>query len=492
MKTISKITTLILSCLFALSLFACEQTATTEPPVEPAGPPPEEETEEIKFYDDKGAYDAIIDKTQYNWSDSENLRNGVFSDGETVKNYATFSQVVLDDGSVSGAYYSTTETPSITYITGADLITDSSVDASIRSGLKGAHDGDKVMAGIAENNFIKIVNEKKKTLRLTVKPQCTLQEFEEADYMAFKIAIYNESTGENAANTETVYFKNRPIMRLFRCTWYEVKIPLDMWRDVGDQSVYADKAALFGSLNGEVVSGDRNKGLCLQISAPKADGSTANNYTAYISDFTLGVEKIETSLGRNIANLSETAVFNDKTCTTNTFIYWGETEKVRRTDESDVSRSIIKYSMPDHDGGNIAVIPQKKLAQIQQYDYIYVTMYIETENPFPFEVGINGSYHVTDKKANTLIKGMSNNAVLVSANKWITYKIPIKGVVEKFYARLKANRVYTATNIPYVYYQNSMPLFYINGEYIHTQDADAKTQTYGFDLYISRIFLVKE
>lgn len=492
MKKLKKLCVCLLSEIFAFSFVACAKTPTSTSESSSSSVEVEEEPTELAPYDDKGAYDAIIDKTQYNWSDSENLLNGAFSNGETVKSYATLSQAVLDDGSVSGAYYSTTEKPNITYITGADLITDSSIDASIRSGLKGSHDDDAVMAGIAENNFIKIVNEKKKTLQLTVKPQCTLQEFEEADYIAFKIAIYNESTGETAANTETVYFKNRPLMRLFRCTWYEVKIPLDMWRDVGDKSAYADKAALFGSLNDEVVSGDRSKGLCLQIAAPKSDGSTANNYTAYISDFTLGVEKIEASLGRNIANLSETAVFNDKTCTTNTFIYWGETEKVRRTDESDVSRSIIKYSMPDHDGGNIAVIPQKKLAQIQQYDYIYVTMYIETENPFPFEVGINGSYHVTDKKANTLIKGIPNNPVLVSANKWITYKIPIKGVVEKFYARLKVNRVYTATNIPYVYYQNSMPLFYINGEYIHTQDAEAKTQTYGFDLYISRIFLVKE
>lgn len=490
MKITSKITTLILSCLFAFSLFACEQTATVEPPVEPTAPPAEE-TEGINFYDDGGKYDAVIDKAEYAWSDSEGLLDGAFSDGETAKTYAAVSQTALDNGSISGAYYSTTETPSISYLSGTELLSDPNVDESIRNASKGSHDSDQVMDGLAEQNFIKIVNEKRKTLQLTVKPQCALQEFLEADYMAFKIAVYNESTGENAANTETVYFKNRPIMRLFRCTWYEVKIPLDIWRDVGDKSAYADKAALFGSLNDESVGGDMSKGLCLQISALKSDGNAANNYTAYISDFTLGVENVEESLGRNLANLSETAVFNDKTCTTNTFIYWGETEKVRRADESDVSRSIIKYAMPDYDGGNIAVIPQKKLAQIQKYDYIYVTMYIETNNPFPLEVGINGSYHVTDKKANTLIKGIPNNAVLVSANKWITYKIPIKGVVEKFYARLKVNRVYTATNIPYIYYQNAMPLFYINGEYINTEDPDVKTETYGFNVYISRIFLVK-
>lgn len=491
MRKAKKITTLIFSFVFAFSLFACGKKGQIESPVE-SSTPPVEETGKNECYDDGGKYDAIIDKAEYNWSDSDGLLDGAFSDGETVKTYATISQTALDSGAIAGAYYSTTEKPNVTYLRGADLLVDGNVDESIRSASKGSHDDDSIMEGIAESNFVKIVNEKKKTLQLTVKPQCSLQEFEEADYMAFKIAIHNESTGENAANTETVYFKNRPIMRLFRCTWYEVKIPLDIWRDVGDKSAYADKAALFGSLSGETVGGDMSKGLCLQISAPKSDGSSANNYTAYISDFTLGVEKVEGNLGRNLANLSQTAVFNDKTCTTNTFIYWGATEKVRRMDECDVSRSIIQYSMPDYDGGNIAVIPQKKLTQIQKYDYIYVTMYIETDNPFPFEIGINGSYHVTDKKANTLIKGISNNAVLVSANKWITYKIPIKGVVEKFYARLKANRVYTATNIPYVYYQNSMPLFYINGEYINTQDATAKTQTYGFNLYISRIFLVKE
>ena len=127
----------------------------------------------------------------------------------------------------------------------------------------------------------------------------------------------------------------------------------------------------------------------------------------------------------------------------------------------------------------------------------------ETENPFPLQVGINGRYNVTSKIVEPLLNGMDQRGVLVSANKWITYKIPIMGYLEKFYGRLQVNRVYTDANLPRVYYQNAMPLFFVNGEYINEMLPEkkmelygrtdvTKTQTYGMNVYVSRIFLVKE
>lgn len=64
--------------------------------------------------------------------------------------------------------------------------------------------------------------------------------------------------------------------------------------------------------------------------------------------------------------------------------------------------------------------------------------------------------------------------------------------MEKFFGRLQVNRVYTDANLPRVYYQNAMPLFFVNGEFANEEEAETKTQTYGMNVYVSRIFLVKE
>lgn len=476
MKKFRKITTVILSFLLALPLFACEETGTTEPPVGPTTPPAEEPTGEVEFFDDGGKYDAIIDKAEYSWSDSDGLLDGAFSDGATKKTYATFSSLSIGDGSVVGVYKSTTISPQMSVLSGGDLLNDNTVNQDIRNGVKGSDDSDKVMDGLEESNFLKIQSEGEKFVELNIKPQCTLQEFCEADFMSFKICFYNEEGKAGTTDiTEGIYFNDRQLLRMFRCTWYEIKIPLSLYFDG-----YEDKAALYDSLMGDAA---------LSVVGRNA----TNEFVTYISDIKLGVDEIDETLGRNLTSLTQTATFLEKsTCTTNTWVYWATTEKVRRLDESDRERQLIKYSYENNDGLNIAVIPTKKLEQIQQYDYVYVTMYIETENPFPIEVGINGSYQNSAKKANVVIKGMSQNSVLVSANKWITYKIPVKGYLEKFYGRLQLNRVYTAANIPYVYYQNAMPLFFVNGEYINGVDAEAKTEVYGMNVYVSRIFLVKE
>ncbi len=493
MKKITKITTWILSAICSLSLFACTQTSTSEPP-SASNPAPEEPTDEVGFYDDGGKYDAIIDSAEYSWSDSDGLCDGVFSDGAVEKDYATFSSETLGDGSVVAYYSKISDVPQTSVLSGAQLLSDISVDESIRLGLKGSYEGDNVMQGLATDTFLKIENTGYKTLRLNLKPKCTAGEFEQADFLSFKLCIYNESTNENESNTVTVYFKNRPLLRVFRCGWYEVKVPLAFWLDTGDKAVYSDKEALYRSLNDEAVSGDRSKGLCLQIVAPKSNGSSANDYVAYISNVKLGVDEIDETLGRDFANLTQTREFtmNKKVCSTNTWVYWSDTEIVRRADECDVSRQLVKYAMPQDDGMNVAVVPAKSLRQIQKYDYLYITMYIETENPFPLQVGINGRYNVTSKSVEPLLSGMDQRGVLVSANKWITYKIPIRGYLEKFYGRLQVNRVYTDANLPRVYYQNAMPLFFVNGEFANKEEAETKTETYGMNVYVSRIFLVKE
>ena len=487
MKKCKKTICFLLAGLFAFALTACV-------PTEPVAEPPEEPTEqptEPTVYDDKGAYDAIVDKVPYEWDDGEGVLDGAFSDGATVKPYATFSQAYVDGGNIAEVNAASGAEPlGIRYLTGEELIYDAYVDTNIRAGSKGSHDDDTTLTGLEEKTYIEVQSEGKKTVYLSMKPDCTLEAFEEADYISFAMCMDNASTGSNSSNTVAVSFKGIGLMTLYRCTWYEIKVPLDCWRNTNDKSVYDTKEALYNSLTGAESETDESEGVFFKLVSSAADGTDAADYTVYISDMSLGVEEIDEGLGRELTVLTETASFHEKELLTNTHIYWGTTEKVRRLDEGGVNKNMVKYIFSNYDGGNFAVVPKKKLAQIVKYDYICVTMYIETENPSPIEVGINGKWDVKPKSASRIYKTLNTqNQIYVSANKWITYKIPIEDIMPVYYAGLTLNRLYTATGVSYDYEYNSLPLFYINGDFATRNDPEDKT--YGFNLYVSRIFLTK-
>lgn len=117
-------------------------------------------------------------------------------------------------------------------------------------------------------------------------------------------------------------------------------------------------------------------------------------------------------------------------------------------------------------------------------------MFIETENPNAFEVGINGKWDVKPKSASRIYSALpTQNQIFVSANKWITYKIPVQTVMPAYYAGLTLNRQYTVAGSSYTYEHDSLPLFYINGDF--ETRSDSQDKTYGFNLYVSRILLTK-
>jgi hypothetical protein len=98
---------------------------------------------------------------------------------------------------------------------------------------------------------------------------------------------------------------------------------------------------------------------------------------------------------------------------------------------------------------------------------------------------------VNPKAVSRIYKTLNTqNQILDSANKWITYKFPIQEIMPYYYAGLTTNRIYTAANVSYTYEYNVLPLFYINGDF--ATYTDPNDQTYGFNLYVSKIFLVKE
>ncbi len=501
MKKIKKTICFLLASVFAISLTAC--TLPTPPSSGSSSSTANSSSVEISSsenssieentpYDDNGEYDAVIDKAVYEWDDSEGVADGVFADGATSKPYATFTQAYVDGGKVAETMTTEeTQLSEITYVTGADLVNDPYVDNSIKAGVKGSHDDDTVLQGLSEQNYLKIVSKKKKYTYLTIKPDCTVEEFVEADYIRFAVCMYNTATGTNSSNKLTLNFKNIGLMQLYRCTWYEVKIPLDCWQNANDRSEYASKADLYNSLMDVENAKDKTQGIFLRMTSSAKDGQDAASYTAYISDMTLGVESVNKDLGRNFTDLTETKTFHDKEYLVNTNIWWGTTEKVRRLDESGVNKNMVKYSFPKYDGGDFSVMPKKKLAQVMQYDYLYITMFIETDNPNPIEIGVNGKYDVNPKAVSRIYKTLNTqNQILVSANKWITYKIPIQEIMPYYYAGLTTNRIYTAANVSYTYEYNVLPLFYINGDF--ATYTDPNDQTYGFNLYVSKIFLVKE
>ena len=86
---------------------------------------------------------------------------------------------------------------------------------------------------------------------------------------------------------------------------------------------------------------------------------------------------------------------------------------------------------------------------------------------------------------------MGNYNVLVSATKWITLKFPVQAVAP-LYARMQANKIFTIAESSQTFLFEGVALFYVNGNYILQEDAAAKTEKYGFNLYLSRVFLGRE
>ena len=495
MKKIKRFTLIVSASIFALSLFACQPTAevSSQPSSsESSSSAPVEEMEEINYYDDEGKYDAIIDDTEYAWSDSEGLQNGEFSDGTTSKPYASFTQASVENGEVTARYSNAETAPSVSYVSGTELANDVTLDSIIKRGECGSHD-DAMSYDIASNNYAVIKNtDKKKSCKISIKPQCTQEEFLEADYIKFYVCLYNPPVDSSQSrNTVTMYFKNTNVLRLFRCTWYEIKIPLEIWRSCSGGFSYHNKEALYSSLMGETVQGDNAnlKGVFLQLTALYADGDARNEYTLYVSSPTLGVENVDETLGRDLSNLTETALYNGKELPCNSYMYWGNTSVVRRKNEENIPVSMLEFSS-NYNGGNVVVIPQKRYSQVEKYDYVYITMYIETENPNAIEIGVNGYYNVNYKTLSSYESWVDNYKTLVSPNKWITVKFPVRALAP-LYARMQTNRWFTVADDSRNFQQEGVGLFYVNGN-TETFEKDETGKKYPFKLYLSRVFLVKE
>lgn len=479
MRILKKFLIYILSVTFALGAFGC---GGKNPPQEPLPENPTPSTPTLVAYDDKNAYSAKgYDSNDYGWSDFTDAYNGSFPDGDTKKPFSTLNSGVAattDNGEAQ-----------LTYYQGASFKKDKTIDQEITSGVLGSYQGDDSFA-IADDEKIACFSIKdSKNATLSVAPTCLQQDFCDADNIVFYLAISHPFGGENRSVTLTVKdIFGAKLITLYRSRWYKVTLSVDSYLNYYGGYNFQSKADYFNKLK---------DGAILQFTSSESATSERNDFKVYFTAPMLTVDAVYGDLGeRNITDLTATNVYNNAARPQNAMVYWTDASVERRVDENGVTRRMFVTEC-SHDGGNIAIIPLKKLSQILKYDYLTMVMYIETENPYPIAVGYNGNYIVSTKKVVKMV-GNAESGVpqFVSANKWITFKIPVKNYIDRIYGMLKNNSVYTDTSL-YTRYNDGFQLFYIHGDFVNQyplvfdEPYTDKEKTYGYKLYISRMVLEK-
>lgn len=477
MRVLKKFLVYALCVTFVLNIFGCgkpendDDNGTT--PEEPA-------TTVLTPYDDKNEYSAVgYDSANYTWRDDDGVLNGKFPDGEVQKNFSEFSgeSVIAntDNGETEVSYYS-----------GKKFKFDGAIDQNLIKGEKGSYAGD-TFYDIADDETIACFGIKdSSSANLTVVPNCDEEDFCNADNISFYIALSHNEGGSNQYVTVTLKdMFGAKVITLYRSKWYKIDLSINSYLNYYGGNGFKSKAEYFAALKTKPM-------LYFSVSS----NSVQKDFKVYISKPTLTVDEVYEPESRDITDLVQTQEYNGKELPQYSMLYWTGSSTERRIDENGKTRRMFVTEC-SYDGGNIAIIPLKKLEQILKYDYLTVIMYIETENPYPIAVGYNGNYVVKPKQVYKMVGGDTRFGwQFVSANKWVYLKIPVKNYIDRIYGMLKNNSVYTDTSL-YTRYNDGFQLFYIHGDFVNQYpnvfDApyENKEQTYGYKLYISRMILEK-
>ncbi len=430
------------------------------------------------IYDDKDVYSVKeLNLSDYSWNDADGVSDGRFADGMENICFSEFSVETVSASTNGGEC-------AIDFVTGKELTIDKNVPVSLKNGEVGSSDDCQSYNVDSDSKYAVLDIRGSRDTEVCIVPDCEVKYFEQADYISFYIAFYHSYGGQNKSVYLTFSALGVKVINLYRNTWYEIKIPLSAYQYPIGGVKYGNKNELydaFSSIN------------MFSLVSSEPTGNNNNDFKVLMSKPVLSIEKPYDAGGRNFTDLAATKSYLGNELHTNTFIYYGNTAVERRLDYAGLARKVIKYSYARADGGNIAVNPLKKIEQLEKYDYLCVVMYVKTDNHCPIQIGFNGLYNV---KTATVSKILSNdtpsNSILVSANKWVLFKIPTDYIITA-YSRMKSNHIYTAFGVSYVYYNNAFPLFYINGDFANNSPESGfkKNETYGFDLYVSHMVLEK-
>lgn len=358
-----------------------------------------DDDKENDFYDDGGKYDEKEDTYIYDFDDSITSKNVYFSNEKTEIAFSQYSEEQVTEGKLGvkeNAF-------SFSYVSADDY----------QSGPK------EITLPENYNEYLKISCDDTKSnpiFSLQVYPTVSSEDFCKADYISFCV-YFKDKTSSDAHTTWTnvleLYFSNSNSELLPAKTgeWIEVILPLSLYktamtsdsklRNVNSLSKFYDYLKENVLFNGKFL---KNSNISLDTC----------QYDLFITDMRLKIMSVKDTLDRNLTDLSEK---NGSGQYVNTFPNWAQPTEELNPDRG--WRYIKRYS---GEGSNpyyrkIFVVPQKTEKQLDFYDYVKITMFIETDIKYAFTV----SSDIPTKTGKT-----NKIYATISANKWVEVFIPIE------------------------------------------------------------------
>ncbi len=479
-------------------------------------------------YDDKGKYDAdkflsklesegkslvpVNDKSG-EWF-TENHNKGLFNDGSYSKPFlsattmADYINTVNAGTTTDFAYY---ENPNSVYPDSplGTNYTENNIDVSYNTfdsvsneigGKRPRYSGDTNLQStgiltVANNNNNQTNNSKKKpVIKLGFIPSCTKEEFLEADYLDFDIYFDVDVFGPDESTAEVYFGSSNSLGTIVVNEWTNFKLNLDIYKLPRSRVMnnFKNRAGSTGIRNKEDFWDYLCAGLPILTIQTNLihESKTTLNYKMRFSEMHLRVEGLyeKEQFGdydkTYLADLKETIYMSNRDAERikNVFTWYPSNGKetnqvIEVEDENSFDVPALKIPIKNKTLNNqtyITVNPTKTLHQIVQYDAVKVTMKIESLNPFPYVAGI---FPINKNVRN---RTEPIEFATFSANKWVTFTIPIKHLVDA-YPHLNMTGYYEVPSIKYTFIRHPLELFWISYRCTHRDNIGGKTD-YAFNL----------
>lgn len=469
-------------------------------------------------YDDQGLYDEDAYAFRNKLSDdtlilTENEKKGVFGDGVTSEVLFVNPTDINDNSkvkvSLNGKYEESSNVVDAYYITSEELKTQKGIKTPF---LGKDQNGDSIYL---ENDGYLVMDTKTtatlsssnkyRYLYLSMKPSCTKEEFLQGDYLEFYMYFDAVSNGNNDGSEIRMYFGGNLTHYNDNGGWVYVKIPLNVYKSPKSSDMY--NFITSKGTKGVKTKEDFYEYLCSEKTflyfrtELKHLATQDTPYKVYFTDMKLKVDTPDEGVDRlrnNFTKLTVTKTLPElnKVVLKNIFpryINGLTTSNVVTYDGFEVikmpigNNSVLNYLVYIH------VNSCKTYKQLEQYDCLAVTMRIESENPYAYlaKVTLPGDQGASKK---TLAK--------FSANKWITFEIPIEYIL-KMVSHMENNNVYDLTGTYYTWSNPSQELFYItyeriiNGNLVYAEDLYNSNRTsewkqYPMTIYLKSLKLIKK
>lgn len=345
-----------------------------------------------EFYDDGGEYDEKEDTYVYDFDDSVTSKNVYFSNGQREIAFSQYTSDLLVKDGFAFSYVSKQE-----YQSGNNEI---------------------ILPENAEE-YIKVscndtTSYPKFSLRID--PAVSEADFCKADYISFYVYFKDKTSSDlhtSWTNVLELYFSNTnsELLPAKTSEWIEVTLPLSLYKTPMTTSAVLLEVNSLSDLYEYLKEYDLISGEFIKHSGVTLDTC---QYDLFITDMRLKIMSVDDTLDRNFTDLSEK---DENGAYINTFPNWGQP-----TEELDADRGW--RMMKRYSGGNqyykkIFVVPQKTEKQLDFYDYVKITMYIDADIKYPF---------VISSAIPTKLQKIEKTYAKVSANKWVDVFIPIEDV----------------------------------------------------------------